>query len=130
MMKYVLAAIAGVWAADGLSLLLAPRHVITRVRAVLAISPAVLRWEALATCLGIVLIVSTKELRYQPLWVITGIAMIAKGLFLATGPEPWRRRILEWCLTREDIDYRFWGLGLCALALLLLDALGWLGDAN
>lgn len=129
-MKYVLAAIAGVWAADGLSLLLAPRHVVTRVREVLAISPAVLRWEALATCLGIVLIVSTKELRYQPLWVITGIAMIVKGLFLATGPEPWRRRILEWCLTREDIDYRFWGLGLCALALLLLDALGWLGDAN
>ncbi len=129
-MKYVLAAIAGVWAADGLSLLLAPRHVVTRVREVLAISPAVLRWEALATCLGIVLIVSTKELRYQPLWIITGIAIIVKGLFLATGPEPWRRRILEWCLTREDIDYRFWGLGLCALALLLLDALGWLGDAN
>jgi len=28
---------------------------------------------------------------------------------------------------REDIDYRFCGLGLCTLAILLLYALGWIG---
>lgn len=27
----------------------------------------------------------------------------------------------------EDIDYRIRGLGLCALAVLLLSALGWIG---
>jgi len=43
------------------------------------------------------------------------------------GPTELRARLLEWCLSREDVDYRFWGLGLCALALLLLHALGWIG---
>jgi hypothetical protein len=26
------------------------------------------------------------------------------------------------------VDYRFWGLGLCTLAVLLLHALGWIGN--
>ncbi len=125
-MKYVLAAIAGIWMADGLSLLVAPRHVITRMREVLAFSPSILKWEGIATCLGIVLVLGTHELQYQSLWVTAGAVMVLKGLFLALGPEPWRNRVLEWCLHREEVDYRFWGLGLCLLALLLLHALGWI----
>jgi len=127
-MKYVLAAIAGIWMADGLSLLIAPRHVMARLREVLALSPTVLRWEAIAVGLGLMLVLGTQELRYQSLWTITGIAMVLKGLFLAAGPERWRRGVLDWCLHREDVDYRFWGLGLCTLAILLLHALGWLAD--
>lgn len=128
-MKYVLAAIAGVWMADGLALLVAPRHVVTHLREVLILSPAMLRLECVAAGLGLFLLLGTEGLRYQPLWLITGTAMVMKGLFLAVGPAQWKRWVVGWCLEREDVDYRFWGLGLCALALLLLHALGWLGDA-
>ncbi|MEE9203757.1 MAG: hypothetical protein V3U08_01980 [Nitrospirales bacterium] len=127
-MKYVLAAIAGVWMADGLALLVVPRQVITRVREVLAVAPSMVRWELLAVGLGAILLIETEGLRYQPLWLVAGSAMVIKGLFLVLGPERWRHLLLEWCLRREDLDYRFWGLGLCALALLLLKALGWLGN--
>ncbi|MGH7208122.1 MAG: hypothetical protein ACREIL_01925 [Nitrospiraceae bacterium] len=127
-MNYVLAAIAGVWMADGLALLLAPRQVITRLREVLTLSPVVLRMEGVAACLGILLLLGTEGLHYQPLWLITGTAMVMKGVFLAVGPEQWRQWVVGWCLEREDVDYRFWGLGLCALAVLLLQALGWLGN--
>jgi len=44
--------------------------------------------------------------------------MIAKGAFLSIRP------VIEWNVGREDIDYCFWGLGLCVLAVLLLHALG------
>lgn len=126
-MKYALAAIAGIWMADGLALLVAPRHVIARVRDVLTLTPAMLRWEGVAVFLGVLLLLGTDGLHYQTLWMVAGAAMVAKGLFLATGPERWRKEVLEWCLKREDVDYRFWGLGLCAMAVLLLHALGWLG---
>ena len=124
-MKYVLAAIAAIWIVDGLSLVVAPTLVITKMREVLALSPKILKWEGLATLLGIILVLGTHDIPYQPLWALVGAAMIIKGLFLALGPEPWRHRVLEWCLRREEIDYRFWGLGLCALALVMLHALGW-----
>ncbi|MGQ0810642.1 MAG: hypothetical protein ACT4OO_05395 [Nitrospiraceae bacterium] len=126
-MKYFLATIAGLWMVEGLSLLIAPRYVITTVRDWLALSPALLRWEAIPVCLGALLILVPQDLHYQPLWLVAGLAMMTKGAFLMAGPESWRRRTLDWCLTREDIDYRFWGLGLCTLALLLLHALGWAG---
>jgi uncharacterized protein YjeT (DUF2065 family) len=129
-MTYVLAAIAGIWVADGLALLVAPRQVITRTRGVLNAAPALLRWEGLAICLGVLLLVGSQGLAYRPLWLITGVAMVAKGLFLAAGPERWRQPVLDWCLRREDVDYRFWGLALCTLALLLLHALGWMGGAS
>jgi len=125
-MRYVLVAIAGIWMADGVSLLVAPRLVISRVREVLVLSPAMLRWEGIAACLGILLLIGAQGLPYQPLWTITGTAMILKGMFLAAGPDQWRHSLLDWCLGREDVDYRFWGLGLCAQAFLLLHALGWL----
>ncbi len=126
-MTYLLAAIAGVWAADGLALLVAPRQVIVRTREVLAGAPTMLRWEGLAICLGVLLLLGSQELRYQPLWTITGIAMVTKGIFLTTGPQRWRQPVLDWCLTREDVDYRFVGITLCTLAVLLLNALGWMG---
>lgn len=125
-MKYVLAAIAGIWMADGLALLVAPRHVIARVREALALSPTLLRWEGMAVGLGILLLWGAAGLRYEPLWMVTGLAMVVKGVFLAVGPERFRTLVLEWCLQREDVDYRFWGLALCTLALLLLHAVGWL----
>jgi uncharacterized protein YjeT (DUF2065 family) len=126
-MTYVLAGIAGIWMADGLALLVAPRHIIARVQEVLSLSPRILRWEAMAASLGILLVIGAQGLPYQPLWTITGMLMLVKGLFLAVGPEQWRQKVLEWCLRREDVDYRFWGLALCMLAVLLLRALGWLG---
>ncbi len=128
-MEYVLAAIAGIWMADGLALLVAPQYVIARVREVLALSSAMLRWEGVAVGLGLLLLLGSRGLPYQLLWAITGGAMVVKGLFLAVGPERWKKGVLEWCLQREDVDYRFWGLGLCTLALLLLKALGWLGHS-
>lgn len=124
-----MAAIAGIWMADGLSLLVAPRQVMARVREMLVLSPGLLRWEGVAAFLGILLLLGGGGLHYQPLWMVAGTAMIVKGLFLALGPGRIRKDVLEWCLQREDVDYRFWGLGLCTLALLLLHALGWLGTA-
>ena len=128
-MMYVLAAIAGIWAADGLALLVAPRSVILRIKEVVAVAPTMLRWEGLAIGLGLLLLIGSQDLRYQPLWTLTGLAMVAKGTFLAVGPERWRKLVMDWCLAREDVDYRFWGLGLCTLAVLLLHALGWMGTA-
>ncbi|HJU03573.1 MAG TPA: hypothetical protein VJ692_00370 [Nitrospiraceae bacterium] len=126
-MRYVLAAIAGIWMADGLALLVAPRQVIARVREVLTLTPRILRWEAVAASLGILLIIGSRDLHYRLLWTIAGLTMLAKGVFLAMGPFQWRHQVVEWCLRREEVDYRFWGLGLCTLAILLLHALGWVG---
>jgi hypothetical protein len=127
MVSYALAAIAGIWMADGMALLVAPRAVVTRVKAALALAPSLLRWEVAAASLGVVLLLGTEEIRYQPLWLITGAAMILKGLFLAVGPEALKQTVIDWCLQREDVDYRFWGLGLCTLAILLLHGMGWIG---
>jgi uncharacterized protein YjeT (DUF2065 family) len=87
----------------------------------------VLRWEGVAASLGILLVIGAQGLHYEFLWTITGLTMLMKGLFLALGPEPWRHHVLQWCLRREEVDYRFCGLGLCILAVLLLHALGWIG---
>ncbi len=124
-MEYVLAAISGIWIADGLSLLVAPKQVIARVREVVELSPRILKWEAFASLLGLILLLGTQDLSYHLLWLIIGASMVLKGLFLAWGPEPLRDRVLTWCLQRDDIDYRFWGLGLCTIAILLLHALEW-----
>jgi uncharacterized protein YjeT (DUF2065 family) len=119
--------IAGIWMADGLALLVAPRHVMTQAREVLAIAPKVLSWDGLAAGLGICLLAGTRGLHYELLWTMTGAAMVVKGVFLLMGPQQWKQKVLDWCLRREDIDYRFWGLGLCTLSILLLHASGWIG---
>lgn len=126
---YLLATVAGIWMADGVCLLIAPRPLIEKLREVFAQSPSLFRWEVIPMILGLVLIASTQGFRHQPLWTVTGGAMIAKGIFLLASPASWRQPVLDWCLSREEIDYRFWGLGLCTLAILLLHALGWLGQA-
>ena len=124
--NYALATIAGIWFADGLLLLVIPRFIITHLRQSLTESPTILYWEWLPVIGGGIVSLAGLHLAYQPLWIITGGIMIAKGLFLSMGPSRWRTCVLDWCLSREDVDYRFWGLGLCTLATLLFHALGWI----
>lgn len=124
---YALAAIAGIWLADGVVLLLVPRTVMTQVRDVVQQSPRLLQWELLSIVAGLFLAFAGRELPYQPLWFITAGGMVGKGLFLTVGPQSWRDRMFAWCEAREDVDLRFWGLGLSSLAVLLLHALGWIG---
>ena len=122
-----MAALGGVRLADGMALLAAPRYIITQVRELVQQSPAILRWELLAIIGGVFLFFSAQKLPYQSLWMVTARGMIAKGVFLSIGSHSWREPVIDWCVGREDIDYRFWGLSLCALAILLLHALGWIG---
>ena len=114
--------------ADGLALLFAPDRVIGMLRESLAISPGLLKWGIIAGGLGVVLLIGAKGLPYQPLWGLVALAMIGKGLFLFGAPQSWRTAVVTWCLKREPVDYRFWGLALCTLSILLLDALGWIRD--
>ncbi|MCW5797779.1 MAG: hypothetical protein KIT40_04715 [Nitrospira sp.] len=124
MTRYILAAIAGMWMADGLALLSAPLLVIRRLQESLDQSPQLLRWQAIGIGLGIILLLWSTPLPYQPLWWATGGAMVMKSGFLMWGPAAWRTPLLSWCFTREAVDYRFFGLWLCTLAVLLLHALG------
>lgn len=128
MREYALAAIAGMWLADGVSLLIAPQFVIKRVRAAVEAHMALWPWQLLSAVAGVILGITGLDLQHQPLWLLCAGGMSLKGLFLAFGPKLWRERALAWSLGREDVDYRFWGLGLCTLAALLLHALGWIGQ--
>lgn len=129
MNEYVLVFLAGVWFADGVSLLIAPRAVMDRVRGAAVNSPGIFRWQIVSVAAGLALLILGWPLAYRPLWIITALGMITKGLFLWLGPAGLRARLVAWCVAREEVDYRFWGLGLCALAVLLLHALGWIGQA-
>ena len=117
--------IAGLWMADGIALIVAPERMIATLRESLIVAPRFLKWGGLAGLLGLVLLVATKEVAYQPLWIVVGLSMVAKGIFLYAGSDLWRLRIVKWCLEREPVDYRLWGLGLCTLSILLLDAMNW-----
>lgn len=121
---YLLFAIAGLWMADGLALLLYADRLLAVMQA-LAVNPGLLKWGGLAAILGVILLVGGQSLAYQPLWVVVALAMIAKGAFWLGAPDPLRHAVIMWCLKRDVVDYRFLGLGLCTLSLLLLDALGW-----
>jgi len=129
MKEYALAFLAGVWLADGLSLLIAPRALMNRLREVTLNTPGIFRWQILAIAAGGTLLILGYDLAYQPLWTIAGLGMVSKGIFLWQGPAALRERVIEWCVGREDVDYRFFGIGLCALAMLLLHALGWIGQS-
>ena len=72
MTRYILAAIAGIWMADGLALLTVPLLVVKRVQESLLHSPQLLRWEAVGIGLGAILILWSGPIPYQPLWWITG----------------------------------------------------------
>ena len=78
---------------------------------------------------SVFLFFAAQELPYQWIWMVTAGGMIAKGDFLSIGTHSWRGLVIDWCVGREDIAYRFWGLGLCTLAVLLLYALGWIGQS-
>jgi uncharacterized protein YjeT (DUF2065 family) len=125
MVVIILFFIAGLWMADGVVLLVTPERMIATLRQSLITSPGFLKWGGIASLLGVFLLFGTTSLPYQPLWIIVGLSMVVKGIFLYAGPDVWRLRIVKWCLERDLVDYRMWGLGLCALSVLLLDALGW-----
>ena len=73
------------------------------------------------------MIFAALELPYQWLWMVTAGGIIAKGAFLSIGTHSWRGPVIDWCVGIEEVDYRFWRLVLCTLAVLLLYALGWIG---
>lgn len=126
-MTYLLMIIAGFWMADGIALLIAPTRMVGLLKESLVVAPSLLKWSWLTAAFGLVLLLEAQGLLYTPLWVIAGLMMIAKGVFIFSSKEGIRTSVVNWCLTREAIDYRFWGLGLCMLSLLLVNALGVLG---
>ena len=123
-MWYLLMAIAGLWMVDGLALLIAPLRMVALLEESLVASPAIMNWSGLSAVLGVILLVEGGELSYYPLWLIVGLAMLGKGIFFLWASDEQRVMVLRWCLKREVVDYRFWGLGLCTLSLLLLDSVG------
>lgn len=125
-MSYLLLAIAGLWMADGLALLVAPLWTVGQVRQALSTSPSLLKWSGLTLVGGMILLLQASDLPYQVLWMVTGFAMVAKGGFFLLSNDEIRQSVLQWGLSREAVDYRFWGLGLCTLSLLLIHASGWL----
>jgi hypothetical protein len=128
MKEYALALIGGMWLVDGLALLMVPRFVIDHVRTAIQITAVLRPWQLFSVAVGTVLFWAGIGLRYQPLWICAAGVMVCKGLFLAFASAQKHDQLVAWSLGREDVDYRFWGLGLCTLALLLLHALGWIGQ--
>ena len=125
-MSYLLMAIAGLWMADGLALLVAPLWIIGQVRQALSTSPSLTKWSGVSLVAGLILLLQASDLTYQGLWMVTGVAMVAKGGFFLLSNDETRHSVLQWCLSREAVDYRLWGLGLCLLSVLLIHARGWL----
>jgi len=125
-MSYLLLAIAGLWMADGLALLVAPLRTVGLVRQALSTSPSLAKWSGVTLAAGLVLLLQASDLIYPGLWMVTGIAMVAKGGFFLLSNDEMRHSVLHWSLSREAVDYRFWGLGLCTLSVLLIHASGWL----
>ena len=125
-MSYLLMAIAGLWMADGLALLVAPLRIVGQVRQALSTSPSLAKWSGLTLVGGMILLLQASNLTYPIVWMVTGLAMVAKGGFFLLSNDETRQSVLQWCLSREAVDYRFWGLGLCALSVLLIHACGWL----
>ena len=110
--------------ADGLALLVAPLRMIAFLKESLVVSPSIMKWSGLSMVLGSILLIQSGELLYHPLWLITGLAMLVKGIFFLWASDEQRSVVLRWCLKREAVDYRFFGFSLCTLSLLLLDAVG------
>ena len=125
-MSFLLMAIAGLWMADGLALLVAPLRTVALVRQALSTSPSLAKWSGLTLVGGMILLLQASDLPYQVVWMVTGLAMVVKGGFFLLSNDDIRQSVLQWGLSREAVDYRFWGLGLCTLSLLLIHACGWL----
>lgn len=123
----ILAMLAVIWAIDGLALVCTPRPVIGLLRHYLDQGDGFARWWGLTGLIGLALLGLPDTFRFQPLWWFVGGAMVIKGVFIGLAPETWRKPAVAWSLSREDVDYRLWGLALCTLALLLGSGLGALG---
>ncbi len=123
-MTWLLMAIAGLWLADGLVLVVAPLWIIGRMRHVFTAFPAMTTWSGVTLVAGLILLLESPGLAYHVLWLAAGAAMVVKGGFFLLADDDTRHAVVAWCLNREAVDYRFWGLGLCALSLLLIHALG------
>ncbi len=123
-MVWLLVAIAGLWMADGVALLVAPLWIVGRMRHILLASPAMTKWSGVTLVAGLVLVFAASDLDYRVVWMVAGAAMVAKGGFFLLAHDDRRHAVLQWCLSREAVDYRFAGLVLCTLSLLLIQALG------
>ena len=55
-MSYLLMAIAGLWMADGLALLVAPLWIIGQVRQALSTSPSLTKWSGVSLVAGLILL--------------------------------------------------------------------------
>ena len=97
MKDYALAALAGVWLADGIALLVAPRYIITQVLELLQQPLAILRWELVTIIGGVFLFFAAQELPFQWLWMVTAGGMIAKGAFLSIRPHSSCGPVIDWC---------------------------------
>lgn len=96
------------------------------VRQALLTSTSLAKWSGLTLVGGMILLLQASDLTYQILWIVTGLAMVAKGGFFLLSNDEMCQSVLQWCLSREAMDYRFWGLGLCTLSVLLIHSCGWL----
>lgn len=85
-----------------------------------------LRWELLPIIGGVFLLFAVQELPYQWLWMVTTGSMIAKGdscrleYTRAVGRSSIGLSAERRHLPARELDH-------CALAILLLHALGWIG---
>ena len=123
-MAWLLIAIAGLWMADGVALLVAPLWIVGQMKHILLASPGMTKWSGVTLVAGFVLLFAAPDLDYRALWMAAGAAMTAKGGFFLLAHGDRRQAVLQWCLSREAVDYRFVGLALCMLSLLLIHALG------
>ena len=100
---------------------------IGQIRQTLVASPSMRRWSGVTLVAGMILLLEASDLTCQGLWMVIGVAMVVKGGFFLLSNEDTCRSALQWCVSREAVDDRFWGLGLCALSMLLIHALGGFG---
>ena len=97
--------------ADDMALLLA--RAISSYRSIVgAAVPCNIGWELLTTLEGSFLFFAAQELPNQSLWTVTAGSIIAHGTARSIETHSSRRPIIDQCITRRDIDYRFLGLGL------------------
>lgn len=100
---------------------------IGQIRQPLVASPLLGRWSGVTLVAGMILLLDASDLTCRGLWMVIGVAMVVKGGFFLSSNEDTCRSALQWRVNREAVDYRFWGLGLCALSMPLIHALGGFG---
>ena len=61
-------AMAGLWMADGLALLVAPLWIVGQVRQALSTSPSLAKWSGLTLVGGMILLLQASDLIYPAVW--------------------------------------------------------------